>query len=1485
MVSEALEADREDRAWWIESGKLELDRYQWDAAMRAFERAARCGPADGLAESWMIATLDRRGRRHAAEELAERMVDRYPKSVPVLIAACRLHEPDEPSPHVDGLAKRILEEDPVCAWGWRYQIAMLDASGDTPAAAKTARDLAEAHADDPKLLEVAGDALEVYASGPDDEACKVLQQALVLQPDDVGLLQSSILYQRAQGRWHQTEAAAETALTLRQRVPVLRVEAAMVTEDKGDYEAAMHLLDEALGLCPGMDEALKAKARLHGRLGEWEEAEAAIDQWQRARPDDVRPVMSRAWLLSLRCRHDEAADLLDLAARCHPDDDVIWSELVAAAARAGRIQQARQAGRHWLRLLPDHPAALIQAGYLLGGLGLRSIAAEAYQQAWHSGADDAAAFQWRIAAARLLEYWDQAMTAARDALTRRSDLPDTYVEYALAAYAGGDGDVDAALGHLDQALERDPCHLWAHRSRVAMLSESGRVAEAAEAAREGFTKTGASPLEVDLARSLWDAKQPEEALRHARHAVARFCLDPDARQALIGFHLDQGNWDDAAVEADTARCLLPDDADMCRQPARVALAQAVATGNRETGGARQAVDQALRIHPTNAASHELKIDILSRMGMLRDAEEAARAYTRLRPEDTESWTRLAQVYSDLNQPDDALTATNEALRSKPNDRLAWRRRIVALMELGRTALALREIDRTEFLLDDPVILALKALMMLWRYDYPAAEECLEKVLTMDPAQWLALSYRVDLWRAQGRFEDARNAAEDFIDTYRDRADPEVSLGRVYADQARYDDAGKHYKKAVEKEKSNATAIVWLARAEYHNKKVEAEGIIRDALRDNPNEPLLVMELSLILGDTQRDADAVTVAKQAMELAPWDADIAYRHADALRAAGRDKDAEKAVRSYTEKFPHVAAGWTLLGGILEDRHDYHQAMDAYQRGCTIDADDDDSLLARCRLLQVIHCYQEASDLVKGRLERHPGAIGLLAEQTYIDQACRKPDAGSGLRSRLQDAITPREKAVANRVLGHLAMADSDYETAAKYIEAARTVWEDDPETSLDLAGAKLGQARAASGRDKNDYLNDVVDLATQALESDSKSSRAHYLLGIVSYEREDNEGGQEELKAAESHLRRAIELSPWDGPVVDLGVLYTHLGRYDEAQEQLERALGIDKSDVDAHVCLGNLYVRRADSEPDNSKAVLRYVAHAKKEYETALSLNKDNPEAVHGIAISCIRLSADLDKAEVKLREILDRDSDRDAPEEDGPIYTSLSKVLAEVLIMQGRATEESQYYEDALDVLHKALHKNAGDPGLHHAAGYAEEALAQTTRNIDIIQRRYHVRKALYHFEKCQDPKNGQSDGAPYRGAAAARREQRKLKLEQKTMRHEGFAPRAVAVMSAVVLAATWYYFIFGPHRVTAVMATTLTPILIGLTIVAFLLPLLVHLKLPGGFEADLSPAPENPLGLREPGEGLAMAKGEFGQLPKPDLPTWKQLEASRNKKGAALLR
>jgi Flp pilus assembly protein TadD len=91
-------------------------------------------------------------------------------------------------------------------------------------------------------------------------------------------------------------------------------------------------------------------------------------------------------------------------------------------------------------------------------------------------------------------------------------------------------------------------------------------------------------------------------------------------------------------------------------------------------------------------------------------------------------------------------------------------------------------------------------------------------------------------------------------------------------------------------------------------------------------------------------------------------------------------------------------------------------------------------------------------------------------------------------------------------------------------------------------------------------------------------------------------KQNLERAQEMLRRAVELRPEDGYIVDsLGWVYYRLGKYDRAVEKLERAVELRPADPTINDHLGDAYWKVGRKQ------------EARFQWERALSLDPDAEE--------------------------------------------------------------------------------------------------------------------------------------------------------------------------------------------------------------------------------------------------------------------------------------
>lgn len=317
-----------------------------------------------------------------------------------------------------------------------------------------------------------------------------------------------------------------------------------------------------------------------------------------------------------------------------------------------------------------------------------------------------------------------------------------------------------------------------------------------------------------------------------------------------------------------------------------------------------------------------------------------------------------------------------------------------------------------------------------------------------------------------------------------------------------------------------------------------------------------------------------------------------------------------------------------------------------------------------------------------------------------------------------------------------------------------------------------------------LDEAERLCEKALALDPESSEAYGCLGTIAFKR-----GM--LRFSEDYLQTSIRKDPVRGNYVGLGALLVQMGRYDEAEEVLKKAL-LTHDDVAAHVEFGNLYVKTGR------------IKEAIHEFRRAMALDPNDEDPPRALSIALMEAN-ELNEAEAVLREALRR--------VDESKRWRLHLTHAQLLIKRGEETEYTHYYNEAFKEVKKAISLNRVHPDPYFYAGFIRAKLKD-------------YKGARRYFNACLKKDDHDEAESNLTHVQSLIREE---KERSRTSFWAGFCVGALAVSQLVLL---WYDFL-KQGRVTETILSVLLPILLGLVVVAFLIPVLYKLKLPG-LEAEL---------------------------------------------------
>ncbi|WP_328362016.1 tetratricopeptide repeat protein [Streptomyces sp. NBC_00445] len=589
-----------------------------------------------------------------------------------------------------------------------------------------------------------------------DEALAAYDRTVELNPDEPSAWLNRGNLLRSLERSEEALACYDRALELRSDMAHAWGGRAGALQELDRFGEAEEAFDRALELRPRDQNFLLDRALLRSRQNRPAESLVDLDRALSIAPRFFKAHYNKAVALLDLSRPAEAVEVLKRAAEMEPDDAGVWSNLMRAAYRQKRYEQALEymekarllggdtvdllvyegaihADLHGnddkelacyeraLELDPDSAWAWFSKAGALYALGRLQETLPCYDRAVELLPDYTAAWKWKSVTLRELDRPDEAL-AWIDRATQA--LPD---EPTLWEQKGG---ILNKLDRLEEALpcferwrELDPTDVGAWVSTGWVLGELGRSEEQLTCYTEGLA------IWPDDGK-LWNGKavalRDLGHLEEAEQAYARTLeLRPRAENCLFGRALlrrRQNRQADALVDLDRALSVAPRYVPALLEKGCVLLVLG------RPAEAMEVLEQAAEIDPDDRdvrwnilraafdlgqyerageCCEELRrtgedwAGVLVYKGSIhralhgRDEEELAcyEQAIELDPELPEAWQNKADVLCALGRQDEALPCYDRAIALDAGAAACWYKKCLALSELERHEEALTCADR------------------------------------------------------------------------------------------------------------------------------------------------------------------------------------------------------------------------------------------------------------------------------------------------------------------------------------------------------------------------------------------------------------------------------------------------------------------------------------------------------------------------------------------------------------------------------------------------------------------------------------------------------------------------------------------------------------------------------------------------------------------------------------------------------------------------
>ena len=558
-----------------------------------------------------------------------------------------------------------------------------------------------------------------------------------------------------------------------------------------------------------------------------------------------------------------------------------------------------------------------------------------------------------------------------------------------------------------------------------------------------------------------------------------------------------------------------------------------------------------------------------------------------------------------------------------------------------------------------------------------AIEYYKKAYALDPkspviGERLAEMY----WKAQ-RVREAEAEAKGILQRDPNDVQTRRLLGHIYlrslgeanasGQSEAVNRAVEQFKEVVRLDPADTESALWLARLyRLQNRHDQAEEVLRGILKNDPDNEAGVEQLTQLLLDQGKSAEAVTLLENVTNKtsSPTLLDLL---GDAYTQTKDLAKAETAYRKAAELDPSEVSHQRGLGQTLLAEEKYPEALKVYQRLADLMPDDSDVYLRIAQIYRELHQLDKAEETLTKARQYLPGSLDVMYQEAMLYQAQGRNDDAVRVLSEAVTAVKGqpesmptrrRSLAVLYQQLGQLYRTTENFQAAVyTYQELGHLGEEEDRRARLLL----METYRTAKELPKALQTGKEA-LAKYSSDNSIKSSYA-LLLG---------EAGKTDDALA--LLKPQLKGTDADRDVyLNIAQVYERARKYKEAEQaaRMAEALpGAPRENEMTWFLLGAIYERQ------------KLYDRAEVEFKKVLSVDPQNAAALNYYGYMLGDLGIRLDEAESMVKKALTEDAFN------GAYLDSLGWIYYK----QGK-------YAEAEETLRKAVQRESHDPTIHSHLG------------------------------------------------------------------------------------------------------------------------------------------------------------------------------------------
>ena len=579
--------------------------------------------------------------------------------------------------------------------------------------------------------------------------------------------------------------------------------------------------------------------------------------------------------------------------------------------------------------------------------------------------------------------------------------------------------------------------------------------------------------------------------------------------------------------------------------------------------------------------YEEQVTVYGRSELANKAIEEYRLAIEADPSSEFLTSGLAELYVKTGRIRDAVLEAQDIIKRDPNNleahKLLGR---IYLRSLGDMPggngsdnvlkLAIEQYERIVKIepnnIDDHLLLG-----RLYRLnnDLQKAENELKTAVQLDPNSEEAITTLALLYSEEGDTAHALQVLSSVPATGRS-AKLYSALGTTYEQRKDYKNAIEAYKKAIQLDRDNLDAIRGLAENLLNDGQMDAAldqyKVIADA---NPEDAQTYLRIAEIYRKQEKYDLALEGLKKAETMVPDSMEVPYNVALVYQAQGRGDEAAKILQDLLKKTEKPDNNYSQsdrsnravfierLGRIYRDQSNYSAAVETFRKMLTLG---DES--AESGYQEIIDTYREAKQwpqataAAREAVQKLPNNRDLrmvldaqLADTGDADKAL------ADVRSLLKGTAEDRPVYVALAQMNTRLKRWADAEAALNKAEQLSTKPEDKQYVAF-LRGSTY---------ERQKKYDEAEAEFRKVLAAEPQSAVTLNYLGYMNADRGVR------LEESLNYIRQAVSLEPGNGAYLDsLGWAYFRLGKYDLAEENLNKASQHMGSDPSVQEHLGDLY---------------------------------------------------------------------------------------------------------------------------------------------------------------------------------------------------------------------------------------------------------------------------------------------------------------------------